>query len=183
MRKICTLAVAVALFGLLVPSATLAGEKSVRDFKYPTSPEKAEHRKAEGIIKSVTFREGMSMVTLENGTDLTLPASVVDVKREALKPGATVMATYGEAKAGQKIVTAIDVLPAETTDHRKAKGTIRAVTLRDGSRFLTLQDGTELTIPEFVPVDRSTLKPGANVKATYREAQAGQKIVTTIEVQ
>lgn len=183
MGRIYDLAVAVALFGLLVPAAALAGKKSARDFQYPTSPEKAEHRKAEGVIKSVTFREGMSMVTLENGTELTLPASVVDVQQEVLRPGATVTATYGEAKAGQKIVTAIDLRPEETTDHRKAKGTIRAVTLRDGSRFLTLQDGTELTIPEFVAVDRSALMPGASVKATYREAQAGQKIVTTIEVQ
>jgi hypothetical protein len=49
-------------------------------------------------------------------------------------------------------------------------------------RMLTLVDGTQLTIPPTVNVPRGALKEGAIVKASY-EDRAGQKVVTSLEVQ
>ena len=48
-------------------------------------------------------------------------------------------------------------------------------------RMLTLEDGTELTIPPSVNVGRGTLKEGAIVKASFEE-RSGQKVVTVLEV-
>lgn len=46
---------------------------------------------------------------------------------------------------------------------------------------LTLTDGTVFSIPATVKVQRSELKPGASVKASYEE-KAGQKVVTSLEI-
>ncbi len=48
---------------------------------------------------------------------------------------------------------------------------------------VTLDDGTKLMIPASVKVERASLKEGAAVKASFTENAAGQKIVTSIEVQ
>lgn len=48
-------------------------------------------------------------------------------------------------------------------------------------RMVTLEDGTQLTIPDNVQVQRDALKEGAMVKASFEEKN-GQKIVTNIEV-
>lgn len=47
---------------------------------------------------------------------------------------------------------------------------------------ITLGDGTELTIPAGLKVQRSDLKAGASVKASYEE-KGGQKVVTSITVE
>jgi Cu/Ag efflux protein CusF len=49
-------------------------------------------------------------------------------------------------------------------------------------RMLTLEDGTQLTIPPTVNVPRGSLKEGAVVKASFEE-QNGRKIVTSLQVQ
>jgi hypothetical protein len=46
---------------------------------------------------------------------------------------------------------------------------------------VVLEDGTELTIPPTMRVERQALKPGANVKASYEEKD-GQKVATSIAV-
>jgi hypothetical protein len=48
-------------------------------------------------------------------------------------------------------------------------------------RMVTLDDGTQLTIPPTVNVQRETLKEGAIVKASF-EDKGGQKVVTWINV-
>lgn len=60
----------------------------------------------EGKIKSV---EG-SVVTLEDGTKLSIPAGA-RIDRMALKPGASVKASYQEQGA-DKVLTAIQVMPS-----------------------------------------------------------------------
>ena len=48
-------------------------------------------------------------------------------------------------------------------------------------RMLTLDDGTQLTIPPTANIKRETLKEGAMVKASY-EDRGGQKVVTSMQV-
>ncbi len=48
-------------------------------------------------------------------------------------------------------------------------------------RMVTLEDGTELTIPPTVNVQRGALKEGAIVKASF-EQRGGQNVVTSIQV-
>lgn len=57
----------------------------------------------EGKIKDVKG----NMVTLDDGTQLEIPPTV-KVKKEDLKPGATVKASY-ENKGGKKVVKSIEV--------------------------------------------------------------------------
>jgi len=47
--------------------------------------------------------------------------------------------------------------------------------------MLTLQDGTQLTIPPSLNIPKDTLKEGAIVKASFEE-RSGQKVVTALEV-
>ena len=54
--------------------------------------------------------------------------------------------------------------------------------LDPSGRMLTLEDGTQLTIPPTVSVPRGTLKEGAIVKASFEE-KSGQKVVTSLQVQ
>jgi uncharacterized protein DUF1344 len=63
----------------------------------------------EGQIKSVDTSG--RVVTLEDGTMLTIPPTA-RVDKNALKPGATVKASF-EEKGGEKVVTAIQVTPAK----------------------------------------------------------------------
>ncbi len=53
--------------------------------------------------------------------------------------------------------------------------------LDPSGRMLTLEDGTQLTIPPSVNVPRESLKEGAIVKASFEE-RSGQKVVTSLEV-
>jgi hypothetical protein len=63
----------------------------------------------EGKIKSVD--PNGRAVTLEDGTKLTIPPAA-KVDKNALKPGATVKASF-EDKGGEKVVTTIQVAPAK----------------------------------------------------------------------
>ena len=89
MRKIFGLTVAVAMAALAIAPTAWAADIA-------------------GKIKSVdpTGR----MVTLEDGTRLTIPATM-KVDGRTLQPGADVKASY-EAKGGEKVVTSIEALPA-----------------------------------------------------------------------
>jgi hypothetical protein len=48
-------------------------------------------------------------------------------------------------------------------------------------RMVTLDDGTQLTIPPTVNIQRETLKEGSIVKASFEE-KGGQKVVTSMQV-
>lgn len=63
----------------------------------------------EGQVKSVD--PSGRMVTLEDGTKLTIPPTT-KVDKNALKPGATVKASF-EEKGADKVVTSIQVMPAK----------------------------------------------------------------------
>lgn len=61
-------------------------------------------QKLEGKIKSVGPN---GLVTLEDGTKLSVPASV-GVSKAQLKAGATIVAAY-EEKGGQKVATSVQI--------------------------------------------------------------------------
>ena len=48
-------------------------------------------------------------------------------------------------------------------------------------KMVTLDDGTQLTIPPTLTVEKQALKPGANVKASYEEKD-GHKVATSFMV-
>jgi hypothetical protein len=61
----------------------------------------------------------------------------------------------------------------------EVEGTIKSV---DASgRMVTLEDGTQLTVPATARVEAGSLKPGAHVKASF-EPQGSAKVVTSIQV-
>jgi Cu/Ag efflux protein CusF len=49
------------------------------------------------------------------------------------------------------------------------------------SNTLTLEDGTQISVPADVKVERDQLKAGANVKASYDDKD-GKKTATSLEV-
>jgi Cu/Ag efflux protein CusF len=61
----------------------------------------------------------------------------------------------------------------------QVEGKIKSVDPSGG--MVTLEDGTQLTIPPSVKVQRAALKEGAIVKASFEE-RGGQKVVTSMEV-
>ena len=70
--------------------------------------------------------------------------------------------------------------PSAAGTMQQVEGKIKS--LDPSGRMLTLEDGTQLTIPPSVNVSRGTLKEGAMVKASFEE-RSGQKVVTSLEVQ
>jgi len=62
----------------------------------------------------------------------------------------------------------------------EVEGVIRSVD--PSGRLVTLEDGTQLTIPPALNVRREALREGAIVKASFEE-RGGQKIVTSMQVQ
>ncbi len=60
---------------------------------------------------------------------------------------------------------------------QKVEGTIKSVR----GNTVTLEDGTELSIPTSVKITTDQLKPGAQISAEY-EARAGQKIAKSIQI-
>ena len=61
----------------------------------------------------------------------------------------------------------------------EVQGKIKSV---DASgRMVTLDDGTQLTLPPTLTVEKQSLKPGASVKASYEEKD-GQKVATSFMV-
>jgi len=63
---------------------------------------------------------------------------------------------------------------------QQVQGEIKSVD--PSGRMVTLDDGTELTIPQSVSVPQGMLKEGAKVKASFEE-QGGKKVVTSLEVE
>jgi hypothetical protein len=59
----------------------------------------------------------------------------------------------------------------------KVEGTIKTVR----GNMVTLEDGTEFSIPTAVKVARDQLKPGAQISAEYEE-RAGQKVAKSIQI-
>jgi ribosomal protein S1 len=62
----------------------------------------------QGKIKSID--QSGKMVTLDDGTQLTIPPTLT-VEKRALQPGASVKAHY-EEKDGQKVATSLMVMPS-----------------------------------------------------------------------
>ena len=86
--------------------------------------------------------------------------------------------TRGSALLRVAVVAVVIALtpPAWAAD---VEGKIKSV---DASgRVVTLDDGTQLTIPQTLAVERKALQPGASVKATYEERD-GHKIATSFMV-
>ena len=54
-------------------------------------------------------------------------------------------------------------------------------TVDPSGKMVTLDDGTKLTIPPTLSVEKKALQPGANVKASYEE-KGGQKVATSFLV-
>jgi hypothetical protein len=75
----------------------------------PQAPGAAKAQQVEGKIKSVD--PSGRMVTLEDGTQLTIPPAL-NVPRESLKEGAILKASF-EERAGQKVATSVQVQPAK----------------------------------------------------------------------
>ncbi len=63
---------------------------------------------------------------------------------------------------------------------QEVQGAIKS--LDPSGRMLTLDDGTQLTIPPTINVPQGMLKEGAMVKASFEE-RGGEKVVTSLEVQ
>ncbi len=96
-------AMAAVLMTVSLVSTTTAQMKS--DPAQPKTMEQKSDNKmgqrVDGTIKAVNG----NMVTLEDGTKLSIPSSV-RVAKDQLKPGAQISAEY-EERAGQKIATAV----------------------------------------------------------------------------
>jgi len=60
---------------------------------------------------------------------------------------------------------------------QKVEGTIKSVR----GNVVTLEDGTEISIPSSVKVTQDQLKPGAQISAEYEE-KAGQKVARSIQI-
>ena len=60
---------------------------------------------------------------------------------------------------------------------QKVEGTIKSVR----GTMVTLEDGTEISIPSSVKVTKDQLKPGAQISAEYEE-KAGQKVARSIQI-
>ena len=62
----------------------------------------------------------------------------------------------------------------------EVEGVIKSVD--PSGRLVTLEDGTQLTIPPALNVRREALREGAIIKASFEE-RGGQKVVTSMQVQ
>ena len=108
MHRVVAPVLAVLLTGALgvggalaqMPKGDSAQPKSMEQQK---SMEMNADKRVEGTIKSV---DG-STITLEDGTRLAIPGSVM-VSRAQLKPGAMIVAEYQE-RGGQKVATSVQI--------------------------------------------------------------------------
>ncbi len=75
----------------------------------PQAPGAARPQQVEGKIKNVD--PSGRMVTLEDGTQLTIPPAL-NVPRESLKEGAILKASF-EERGGQKVATSVQVEPTK----------------------------------------------------------------------
>ena len=103
MIRVLAVVVAVLLSVSLGVTGTVAQMKT--DPAQPKMEQKSDKmgQKVEGTIKTVRG----NMVTLEDGTQLSIPSSV-KVSKAQLKPGAQISAEY-EEKAGQKVATSVQI--------------------------------------------------------------------------
>jgi hypothetical protein len=103
MIRVLAVVVAVLLSISLGVTGTMAQMKT--DPAQPKMEQKSDKmgHKVEGTIKSVRG----NMVTLEDGTQLSIPSSM-KVAKDQLKPGAQITAEY-EERAGQKVATAVQI--------------------------------------------------------------------------
>jgi len=60
---------------------------------------------------------------------------------------------------------------------QKVEGTVKSVR----GNMVTLEDGTEISIPSSVKIAKDQLKPGAQISAEYEE-KAGQKVAKSIQI-
>ena len=91
---------------------------------------------------------------------------------------AVVVAALLTASLGVTGVTAQMKMERKSdTMGQKVEGTIKSVR----GNMVTLEDGTELSIPSSVKVTKDQLKPGTQISAEY-EARAGQKIAKSIQI-
>ncbi len=77
--------------------------------------------------------------------------------------------------------TAETMAQTQQSPVQEIEGKIKSVEPSGAATKVMLEDGTQLTIPASVKVQRATLKEGVTVKATYQENR-GQKVVTSIQV-
>ena len=103
MARAVAVVVAVLLTASLGVTGAMAQMKT--DPAQPKMEQKSDRmgQRVEGTIKSVRG----NMVTLEDGTQLSIPSSV-KVAKDQLKPGAQIVAEY-EERAGQKVATAVQI--------------------------------------------------------------------------
>lgn len=60
---------------------------------------------------------------------------------------------------------------------QKVEGTIKAVQ----GNMVTLEDGTQISIPTSVRVPKEQLRPGVQISAEYEE-RSGQKVATSVQI-
>ena len=103
MMRVLAVAVAVLLTASLGVTGTMAQMKT--DPAQPKMEQKSDRmgQKVEGTVKSVRG----NMVTLEDGTEISIPSSV-KIAKDQLKPGAQISAEY-EERAGQKVAKSIQI--------------------------------------------------------------------------
>ena len=85
-------------------------------------------------------------------------------------------------KAGALLVLAVIaavMMLAPAAWAADVQGKIKSVD--PSGKMVTLDDGTQLTIPPTIKVEKQALQPGANVKASYEEKD-GQKVATSFMV-
>jgi Protein of unknown function (DUF1344) len=76
------------------------------------------------------------------------------------------------------VVTIVMVL-APLAYAADVQGKIKSVD--PSGKMVTLDDGTMLTIPPTLKIEKQALKPGTNVKASYEE-KGGEKVATALMV-
>ena len=98
----------LAVLVAVLMAVSLGVSKTIAQMKTDPAQTKMEQKsdskmgqRVEGTIKAVNG----NMVTLEDGTKLSIPSSV-RVAKDQLKPGAQITAEY-EERGGQKIATSV----------------------------------------------------------------------------
>jgi len=99
------LAVGVAALLMAAFGTTVTNAQMKSDPAQPKMGQKSDRmgQRVEGTIKTVRG----SLVTLEDGTELSIPATV-KVAKDQLKPGTQITAEY-EERAGQKVAKSIEI--------------------------------------------------------------------------
>jgi hypothetical protein len=88
-------------------------------------------------------------------------------------------AAAAPAQTGSTATAPSWTVPVVLGEQRQVAGTIRMVDATQ--RVVVVDDGTQLLVPETLPLPREVLRPGAAVRAVY-EVRAGWNVVTSIEV-